>query len=139
MDVTVPIYLRAVLAEKDIGSAIFKIYEGGIYHVEIKRGQKVTMDFVMQGYQFLDEFGGGQYYNIYEFSSFSDVEPEVRDWAASPTNNSYTLVDAIVISSFPQKILADFYVRFNKPFKPTKIFTSVHSACEWIRSIEKEP
>jgi hypothetical protein len=129
--------LKPILAEKDIGSAVFRIYGGGIYYVQIKRGIKVSMEFVKEGYAFLDDFGGGEFYNIYEFGSFADVEPDVREWAASPSNNSYTKVDAIVISSFPQKIIADFYIRFNKPVKPTKVFSSLKSAVDWIQTFEE--
>ena len=123
-----------LIVEKDIGSSIFRLYENKIYHVIVKKNEKVTMEFVQKGYDFLDEHGGGPFYNIYEFHSFSDVDPEVREWAASPTNNSYTKIDAIVISNFPQKILADFYVRINKPVKPTRIFNSLEKAFDWVHS-----
>lgn len=127
-----------LISEKDIGSTIFRLYENRVYHVIIKKGEKVTMDVVKEGYIFLDEHGGGQFYNIYEFHSFADADPEVRDWAASPSNNSYTHVDAIVFNSFSQKILADFYVRFNKPVKPTKIFKTVDQAYSWISELMKK-
>lgn len=123
-----------LIVEKDIGSSIFRLYENKIYHVIVKKNEKVTMEFVQKGYDFLDEHGGGPFYNIYEFHSFSDVDPEVREWAASPTNNSYTRIDAIVISNFPQKILADFYIRINKPVKPTRIFYSLEKAFDWVHS-----
>lgn len=124
-----------VLVEQDHETAIFRIYENRIFHVIVKKGQLVTMDIVNKGYEFIDAFGGGEFYNIFEFSSFADVDPEVRVWAASPLNNNYTIVDAIVINSFPQKILADFYIRYNKPVKPTRIFNSVEKAGNWINEI----
>jgi len=124
-----------LLSEKDIGSTVFRLYEGNIYHVEIRKGEKVSMEIVQQGYDFVDEIGGDFYYNIFEFHSFSDVDPEVREWAASPNYNSYTIADAIVINSFPQKILADFYIKFNKPVKPTKIFNSTEAAYNWVKEL----
>ena len=104
-----------LIDEKDIGPAIFRLYENRIYHVIVKKVERVTMTVVQEGYLFLDSNGGEKYYNIYQFESFSDVAPEVREWSASPTNNSYTYVDAIVFSSFLQKIIADFYVAINRP------------------------
>jgi len=129
------IFEERLISEKDIGSAIFRIYENHIYHVTIKKGEKVTLDIIRESYAFSDENGGGQYYNIFEFHSFSDIDPEVREWAASPTGNNYTIADAVVISSFPQKIIADFYMRYNKPVKPTKVFNSMEKAYEWVREI----
>lgn len=93
------------------------------------------MDVVREGYIFLDENGGGLFFNVYEFHSFSDVDPEVREWAASPSNNTYTIIDAIVINSLSQKILADFYISFNKPVRPTRVFKSVEKAFDWVEEM----
>lgn len=127
-----------LVSEKDIGSTIFRLYENRVYHVIIKKGERVTMEVVNEGYTFLNENGGGLFYNIYEFHSFSDVDPEVRDWAASPSNNSYTILDAIVINSLSQKILADFYISFNKPVKPTRVFKSIDKAFDWVHEMIEE-
>jgi len=128
---------NSILFEEEHSTAIFRIYENRIFHVTVKKGELVTMDIVYKGYQFLDAFGGGEFFNIFEFSSFSDVDPEVRVWAASPLNNNYTIVDAIVINSLPQKILADFYIRYNKPVKPTRIFNLVDRALNWIKDFRE--
>jgi hypothetical protein len=127
-----------LVAEKDAGSALFRLYSEGVYHVIIKKGERITKDFIQLGYDFLDENGGGRYYNIYEFSSFSEVDPDVREWMAAPPVRSYTIADALVISGFPQKLIADFYVRFNKPVNPTRIFTSQEKALDWINELRNQ-
>lgn len=122
-----------LVAELDIGSIIYRLYENRIFHAIIKEGEKVEMFMVERGYQFLDEQGGGKYYNIYQFSSFADLEPEVRDLFAQTKEISYTYVDAIVITNFAQKIIADFYMKISKPVHLTKIFFSPEKALEWIK------
>ena len=92
---------------------------------------KINMALINIGYDFINENGGGKFHNIYQFDSFSDIEPEVRDWAADNHGNQNTFSDAIVIKSLSQKILADFYLSFNKPTKPTRIFYSIDKAIEW--------
>ena len=126
---------RAIISEHDIGSTFFRIYENRIFHVTVRQGEMVTMKIVREGHDFLNRNGGGEYYNLYEFQAFSEVEPEVREWAASPSNNNYTILDAIVISSLPQKILADYYIRYNKSSKPTRIFNSIDKAIVWIDEV----
>lgn len=125
-------------AEKDVGKAIFRLYEDDIYHVVVKKGEHITMDFIQLGYAFLDENGAGRYYNIYEFGSFSDVDPKVREWMAAPPVRSYTIADAIVINSLPLKMLADFYLKFDKPVNPTRIFNSRDKALDWINKLREE-
>lgn len=122
-----------LIARIEVDEVVFSMYANRIYHVRVKKGKQVTMRIVNQGYDFINELGGGQYHNIFEFESFSDVDPEVRDWSADDTGNKNTLSDAIVISNFAQKIMADFYLKFNKPIKPTKLFRDLKDAVKWTR------
>lgn len=126
----------ALIDELDIGPMIYRLYEGRIFHAIVKKGEKVSMEMTVKGYDFLDKHGGGRFYNIYEFESFAEMDPEVREWAAETSGNNYTYVDALVISNLAQKIIANFYLKFNKPASPTKIFTSVDKAYEWILSVK---
>lgn len=127
-----------LIEEQDIGSVIYRLYEGRIFHAIIKKGEKITLEMTEKGYEFLNRNGGGRFYNIYEFASFAEMDPEVREWCANTSGNNYTFVDAIVISNFAQKLVADFYLKFNKPPMPTKIFKSREKALEWILGMSGE-
>jgi hypothetical protein len=50
----------------------------------------------------------------------------------------FTLADAFVIHSAPQKILANFYLNISRPILPTKVFNSVQDAEEWLLSLDKD-
>lgn len=90
------------------------------------------MEDVQNGYEFVRKQEQKEFYNIFHFESFAEVDPEVRAWAADPSGNDHTIIDAIVISNLPQKILADFYLRFNKPQKSTKLFSTLQKAYAWV-------
>ena len=60
----------------------------------------------------------------------------MRIWSAAPTGNKNTLADALVINSLAHKILANFYMKMNKPVKPTKIFTSQKKAVDWLKNLK---
>lgn len=128
----------ALVDELDIGPVLFRLYENRIFHAVIKKGEKITMEMTIKGYEFLDRNGSGRFYNLYEFESFAEMDPEVRTWAAETSGNNYTYVDALIISNVAQKIIANFYIKFNKPKMPTKIFHSTDKALEWILSIIEE-
>jgi hypothetical protein len=125
------LFQSSLIAEKEINGVIFRLYENRVFYVTIPRFEKIGKIIIDQGYAFLDEHGGGKYHNVYQFESFSDVEPETREWAADSNGNLYTHSDAIVIGSLSQKIITDFYLRFNRPSHPTKIFYSIDKAAEW--------
>lgn len=127
----VNVFKAKLIAETVRYGVRFRIYSNRIFHVTVPKFHKINHDAVNAGYSFLNENGGGRFYNIYEFHSFSDVEPEIREWAADSNGNHNTHTDAIVIGSPSQKIMTDFYLRFNRPVKPTKIFYSLTKAVEW--------
>ena len=125
------IFNADLLVEKIINDVVFRIYSNRIFYVKFPEFKSVGPDIIQQGYTFLDENGGGLFYNIFHFDSFIDVDPEVRKWAADPKGNTYTLSDAIVIGSASQKMITDYYLRFDKPIKPTAIFDSLEKAINW--------
>lgn len=120
-----------LIAERDVNGIRFRLYSNRIFHVKVPRYEKIGREIINAGYRFLDENGGGKFYNVYDFESFSDVEPETRKWAADPDGNLYTHTDAIVIGNIGQKIITDFYLRFDKPVVPTKVFFSLPKAIDW--------
>jgi hypothetical protein len=124
--------------EIETRSMIYRLYEGRVFHAIIKSGEKISMEMTVLGYEFLNKHGGGRFYNLYEFETFAEMDPEVRTWAADTSGNNCTYVDAVVISNFAQKIIANFYIKFNKPKMPTKVFPSTEKALEWILSVRKD-
>lgn len=134
----IDIFDATVVATTRIGRITMTVYSNRMFHVHIPKFQKIDSSVIDHGYAFLDANGGGKYYNVYHFESFAEVEPEVREWAAAPENNNYTHSDAIVIGSISQKLITDFYVRVNKPVKPTKIFFSLKKAAEWSKMIRNK-
>jgi len=125
-----------LIAERIEHGVTFRLFKNRIFYVSIPKNMKIGTEIIENGYQFLDANGGGKFYNIYEFGSFSDVEPEVREWAADSNGNHYTFCDALVIGNLAHKIIADFYLKFNKPKMPTKIFYSVEKAYDWIKEFQ---
>lgn len=122
-----------LIAQKELDDVVFSVYANHIYHVYVKKESRVTMNVVKQGYRFLNEYGGGLFYNIFQLDSFSEVDPEVREWAAGNSINRHTIVDAIVITGLGQKIIADFYLKINKPPIPTKVFEELNQAVSWVK------
>ena len=42
---------------------------------------------------------------------------------------------AIIVNNTPSKLLANFYIKYHKPEKPTKIFTKFEEALEWTKKL----
>lgn len=59
---------------------------------------------------------------------------DARAYLASIDCNPLAIAEAYVITSLAQKIIGNFYLNFNKPVIPTKIFNYEDEAVKWLNS-----
>ena len=69
---------------------------------------------------------------LHVFGKYMNVTKEARDFSASPEGLEYSLAEAYVLNSLAHKILANFYIKFNKPKVPTQFFTTKEEATVWL-------
>ncbi len=62
------------------------------------------------------------------------IENDAREFMATPESIQYSTAEAFVINSLGQKILANFYLKVNKPGVPTRVFNDIRSAEDWLQS-----
>lgn len=63
-----------------------------------------------------------------------DVTKETREWGACEESNKYTLASAIVCNSMAHRILGNFFIKVQKPVRPTRMFSNEEAATEWLLS-----
>jgi hypothetical protein len=63
-------------------------------------------------------------------------DPETRAFMVSEKRLSLTKADAMVLTSLPQRILGDFYLKINKPPISTKFFGNKEDAIVWLKQLE---
>ncbi len=66
-------------------------------------------------------------------NEFALVNNEAMKYLAISENFPYSKSGAYVVSSIAQKILANFYLKINKPQRPTKFFNNKPDAIEWLQ------
>lgn len=68
----------------------------------------------------------------------NSITPEARDHELRKYNLS--LADAIVVTSLPTRIMTMFFIKFNPPNHPYKIFADKEQAIQWLHTfVKKEP
>ena len=65
---------------------------------------------------------------------FAIPPDDVRDYWAKKESCPLSLADAYVAVSLSHKLIGSVYLKFNKPGRPTKIFTNKEDAVEWLKS-----
>ena len=70
--------------------------------------------------------------NLVRFGNGSTVTREAREYASSPEGNVLTIGSAILVKNLAQQLIIDYYIKFNKPVYPTRVFYKKDKAVRWI-------
>ncbi|TND08954.1 MAG: hypothetical protein FD123_1808 [Bacteroidetes bacterium] len=65
---------------------------------------------------------------------YTSISKEAREWGGTADGTRYSLAEAFVIHSLAQKMLANFYMKFNSPQVPSHFFNSREAAENWLKT-----
>lgn len=121
--------------EIEVPSAIIKIRPDGILHIDIRIKGDYDLGNSLEIFDARMKLTGEKSYpHLYTGSLYLSPEEKVREFAASEKRNRHVIADAFVISSLSQRLVGNFYINFNKPKRPTRLFTDIDKAIEWLKS-----
>lgn len=72
------------------------------------------------------------------FDEFAIPPVETRVFWAKKESCPYALADAYLALTFGHKFIGNFYLRVNKPGRPTRIFSNMEDAVEWLKTFVEE-
>lgn len=111
------------------------IFANGMNYLRVPPFQKVTLSAARELREMVITFYEGKetyFCNIIEFESTADLDPSARDWGATrPDEGGKSICDAVVISSAAHRMMANFYMKINRPKIPTKFFNDLESSIAW--------
>lgn len=73
---------------------------------------------------------------IIDIHSFNTISDEAKKYSATQESQIYTRANAIVIHSLATRLGANFFIRFNKPITPTRVFNTIDEAANWLHGIK---
>lgn len=83
----------------------------------------------------IKELGGEKAFcNLIIIKDFVQIDSEARKFSASEEANIYTIAEAFIIKSNALRIVGNFYIRFNKLVRPTRMFTNEEEATAWLKT-----
>ena len=62
-------------------------------------------------------------------------DKSANEYSASEEGMQYSIAEAIVVKNLAQKIMVSFYLKINKPIRPSKAFNDEDEALEWLLSL----
>lgn len=75
---------------------------------------------------------GKKYPFLFEAMENVTITKEARDNAKNLEDKAPVTVAAVLANSLPYRMMANFFLKFNKPKKPFKIFSNREDAIKWL-------
>ncbi|MGZ3865725.1 MAG: DUF7793 family protein [Bacteroidia bacterium] len=82
--------------------------------------------------------GGVTHKSLRIAGKFSNLDVDVMKYLSRGRGTLFTLADSFVLQSLAHKIIANFYLRINKPVLPTRFFNKLEEAEAWLQSLDNE-
>jgi hypothetical protein len=122
-----------ILKKADIDSATVRLRSDGIMQYNVRPNPEYSVKDVIAANEAAAQIGGGKAYpNLVIIETFLNADAESRQYAASEESNRYTIADAFVVNSVALKLIGNFYIKVNKPVRPTRIFSTEEDAVNWL-------
>jgi hypothetical protein len=124
-----------ILSEKKFGTISVAIRIDGLVQVKINGDEEIEVQHVKLIVDTLEELGSGKKFPLLiTVDEYVLPTPEARAYIATPGSNPFAMAEAYVIRSFPQKLVGNVYLSFNKPARPTRLFNDEEKAVEWLKT-----
>ncbi len=124
-----------ILKKIEIDLKSVSLRSDGIVHVSINTSEDVEVKDVIEIVAAVEEIGNGKKFPLLiKSQKYTLPSAEARAYIATPESNPFASAEAYVIQSFSQKLVGNIFISFNKPARPTRIFTSEEKAIEWLQT-----
>lgn len=124
------------ILRKETEEVIVSLRADGIVHVYIKANTHISVEVQERMLAAYWEITTINRPFIFEADEFVSISKEARVNAQVIEERSPVSASALVITNLGQRIIADYYYRFNRPKRPLALFKSVEAALEWLKKQE---
>lgn len=126
-----------ILNTIQLSFATVSLRSDGLVHTHIELRDSVTLDQAQQLTDTYNEITNNvKTPHLFTANKFVIIEKDVMEFMKNVANK-YGKADALVVSTLPQRLVANFYIKVVKPQVPTKFFTSKEKAVEWLKQFLK--
>jgi len=126
----------AVIDKIETKTVVF-FYEEGILNINFKEDADVQLENAQENLRIRKEFQQEEKVKVLsDVSLVWNVSKEARAFFASKQVTDLNIAMAMITNSLTSKILANFFMKFNKPAAPTKMFNSKEKAIAWLATVD---
>lgn len=128
-----------IIKKVETAQYIIGVRDDGIIHVFYKEHAELDVKLQLEMLDVYIELCENKPYPfIFEAEEYITVTKEARDNALSLEDKSPLAVSAILVKNLAHKLIADFYLKFNKPRRPYKVFKNFEEGVDWLLKTFKD-
>lgn len=126
-----------IVKELDFKEVNISLKSNNIMYVTFKDNCVLDIDLQIKLIESYNQITNGKLTRfIFLANENVTITKEARDNAILIEDISPLGASAIIVTNLAYKLIANFYLKFNKPKRPYKVFDNEQAAIEWLNSID---
>ena len=122
----------------DLGNCTIEAHEWDIVELHINPSQTLQPDDVVKIFDVIHEDFPEAKTLMVTAGNKATLSPEARELASSEDITHQIVADAIVTEHYLHQMSSNFFVRYNQPYRPTKLFKTIEEAKKWLQSYARK-
>jgi hypothetical protein len=115
-----------------IDKAVISYNNKGLLKIVLADDDEITCEDVLEQRKIAMELTGGRPHVVFVIAGRrTSATKEAREYSSKNIPEG-RLAEAILIKSLPVRLMGQFYINFNKPKVPTKMFDKENEALTWL-------
>jgi hypothetical protein len=107
--------------------------EDGYFDLYIKDNVEILIEDVLLIIESQKSLCGESIPSLISGGKYATTNMDVMKFLAKNENMPYSKISAYVANSASQKLLGNFYLKINRPERPTRFFNDRDEAVNWIK------
>jgi hypothetical protein len=122
----------------DIGKALVEKKEDGHLYIRIRDGQELDVEDIKALLEAKTRlFGDEPHTTVFVAGTNSSISNEARVFASSEEAYQGAIAKTIVAKCLSTRLMGNFFIRFNNPPAPTKLFACEKEAVQWLNQMRE--
>ena len=117
----------------DLGNCTIEALEWDIVELHINPSQTLQPDDVRKIFDVIHSDYPEAKTLMVTAGNKATLSPEAREIVSSEDITHQILADAIVTEHYSHQMSSNFFVRYNQPYRPTKLFKTIEEAKNWLK------
>jgi hypothetical protein len=114
-------------------TAAYSFIQDGLFMCRMLENADVGGAEVDENFEAIMKLANGKRYAVLvDARATAHLSREGRERASLPRSYTDLIAQAIVVDSLPNRLVANFIIKFHKPTSPTRMFSTIQSAKTWL-------